>query len=410
MAWLIISILFLAQVTNYSDKAVVGIAAPVIMKEFGLSHEQYGLIGAAFFSLYAVSGLVVAFLVAPRLQPRKIMTIMLIVWSMVQLPIVLAASFPILLICRTLLGMGESAAAATGLNVAHEWFPNSRRNIPSAIVMSGMTIGAMASAPLLTAIMLGFGWRAAFFACAVLGGIVALLWLRFSADGPYAAPMPQRGQPIRLRSLLEVLLLLKDPNLWGVAMAGIAAYWVGAFQVTWLAPLLNALTSDPRQTGWFMSWIFGVQAVSTLGVSFVAQRMMLHGFGPRASRCWVIGLCLVTSGASFILLPLADPLWLKLALVTTAIGPLGVFPLFSAIISEVTPPAHRNAMMTMILAIVTVAGIPASVVTGHLIDASNGGWTSALVLHGVIALVAASICFFVINPERSAAAAAVSEA
>jgi MFS family permease len=102
---------------------------------------------------------------------------------------------------------------------------------------------------------------------------------------------------------------------------------------------------------------------------------------------------------------LADRLWLQLALLTLALGPLGpVFPLFSSIISDVTPPAHRNTMMTMILSIATFAGVPASMVTGHLIDASGAGWTSVLILHGAIGLVAACICFFVINPGRSLAA------
>ena len=151
--WAVVCVLFLVQMANWVDKSVVGFAATHIMDEFGLSNEEYGLLGGAFYSLYAVAGLVVAFFIAPRFKARHILIVLIICWSIVQMPVVLWATFPVLVVSRMLLGMGEGAATPTTLNAAHEWFPDKERAMPTAIITFGAVAGAMTAAPVLTAII-----------------------------------------------------------------------------------------------------------------------------------------------------------------------------------------------------------------------------------------------------------------
>jgi predicted MFS family arabinose efflux permease len=186
-AWLIVSMLFLVQVVNYADKTVVSLVAEEIMAEFGSSTAQHGVIVSSFFTLYAGTGLLVAFFAAPRFPPRHILTFLLITWTVVQLPIVIAASFWTLLICRTLLGAGEGAGTPTALNAFHEWFPSEYRNLRSAVILFGSTAGSMIAAPVLTALIASLGWRAAFLTCALFGVAVLAPWIAFGADGPHAA-------------------------------------------------------------------------------------------------------------------------------------------------------------------------------------------------------------------------------
>jgi len=58
-AWGMTTLLFFYMLVNFADKIVVGLAAVPIMKDMGLSPEQFGLLGSMFFSLYAVSAIVV---------------------------------------------------------------------------------------------------------------------------------------------------------------------------------------------------------------------------------------------------------------------------------------------------------------------------------------------------------------
>ena len=49
--WVIIFLLFLLTVISNADKAIVGFASVPIMKELGLSPEQWGVVGSVFFLL-----------------------------------------------------------------------------------------------------------------------------------------------------------------------------------------------------------------------------------------------------------------------------------------------------------------------------------------------------------------------
>ena len=46
--WLIVALLFLFMLTNFADKAVIGVAGVPIMQELGLSPRQFGLVGSSF--------------------------------------------------------------------------------------------------------------------------------------------------------------------------------------------------------------------------------------------------------------------------------------------------------------------------------------------------------------------------
>ena len=65
------TLLFFYMLVNFADKIVVGLAAVPIMKDLGLSPEQFGLLGSVFFSLYAVSAIVVG-IIADRVATKWI--------------------------------------------------------------------------------------------------------------------------------------------------------------------------------------------------------------------------------------------------------------------------------------------------------------------------------------------------
>src|SRR5882672_6099852 len=84
-AWGMTALLFLFMLINFADKVVVGLAAQPIMKDLGLTPEQFGLIGSSFFFLFAVSAVVVGF-ITNRVQTRRTLLVMAIIWSLVQFP------------------------------------------------------------------------------------------------------------------------------------------------------------------------------------------------------------------------------------------------------------------------------------------------------------------------------------
>ena len=400
--WLIVAVLFLVQMANWVDKTVVSLAANEIMAEFHLSTEEYGMIGGAFFSLYAITGLFVAFVMAPRFQARKILMVLLLCWSVVQIPVAIVASFPVLIVSRILLGMGEGAATPTTLNCAHEWFPDKARGMPSAVIIFGATAGAMIAAPALTAIIQDHGWRMAFLACAAFGMIVLTLWLLVSRPAPYAAAIANRDGRQAPAEPGMARRLWSDPTLIGVTIVGMMAYWITGFQVSWLAPYLMGLAGDPQRGAWILAIILGCQAASVIGLTFISQAMLNRGLSSRVARGGFMGLAMAVGGLCLSLIPFApSPTW-AIVLVGITMSVYGIAsPMYASIISEVTPVAERNRVMTVILSILTLAAIPSSIVTGYLIEAI--GWAEAVAMNGMAAFIGAAACFFLIDPARSKA-------
>src|ERR1700684_1101903 len=83
--WVIVGSLFLFMLINFADKAVLGLVAIPMMQDMGLSHEQFGLVGSAFFLLFSLSGIVLGF-IADRVSMKWLLAALALTWACAQLP------------------------------------------------------------------------------------------------------------------------------------------------------------------------------------------------------------------------------------------------------------------------------------------------------------------------------------
>lgn len=402
--WLIVLLLFLVQVANSADKSVLGLAAKPMMQELGLDIEQYGFLASSFYSLFAVGGLLVAFFVAPRVRPRHILAGLLLIWSVSQLPIVFAASFTTVLACRVLLGMGEGAGTPTALTCCHEWFANQDRNMPSALVMFGTSAGFLLAAPTLSYTIQLFGWRAAFFACSLLGVAILALWLMLSADGPFKATGSRADEPSTTHRPISQRAIWTDPSVIGICLLGFATYWLTGFAISWLAPLITlGLGFALVDAGWVLSVIYASHAVLLLSISFYSQKLLQAGYPSRRARGFIMGICMTASGIAFVAAAMVSDNSIKLIAITLATGlPGPIYPLLASMISEIAPGAHRNRLLSLILAGITTAGMLSPALAGWLISGNTvSGWSHALLLQAGVAVIGGLVAFAMLHPERS---------
>lgn len=90
-AWMVTSLLVVFQIINFADKAVLGLVADSAIKELGLTAGQFGLIGSAFFFLFAIAAVAVGFL-AGKVSTRWILLTMGISWAVLQFPMLFGAA------------------------------------------------------------------------------------------------------------------------------------------------------------------------------------------------------------------------------------------------------------------------------------------------------------------------------
>lgn len=152
-ARIVVALLFIFMVINFADKAVIGIAAVLIMQELQLGPRQFGLVGSSFFLRFAVSSVATGFLVN-RVQTRWVLLAMGFIWALSQFPMIGSVGFETLAACRIALGAGEGPTTPVALHSAYTWFPNERRTLPTAVIVQGGAIGGMVALPLLNWIIL----------------------------------------------------------------------------------------------------------------------------------------------------------------------------------------------------------------------------------------------------------------
>ena len=180
-----IAILILSGIVNYLDRATLAVANPLIREDLGLNVAGMGLLLSAFLWSYAFSQLPAGAMV-DRFGPRRMLTIGLTVWSLAQAVAGLVTNFGMFIIARVALGVGESPQFTSAVRVVRDWHNVRERALPIGIVNTSPFIGQAIAPPLLTALMLTFGWRWMFVFMGMVGLVVARhLVRRFSRATPY---------------------------------------------------------------------------------------------------------------------------------------------------------------------------------------------------------------------------------
>jgi MFS family permease len=200
----------------------------------------------SFWSItYACFQIPVGFML-DRLGPRYLVGLALVAWSAAQAAGGLASSYTQLMWARVALGASESPAFPGAVRVTSDWFHVKERGKPTGVYNSGGSIGPAIAPPLLTALMLGFGWRTMFVTMGVAGLVGSLVWFLVyrdpaktvlaPEDEAYLAENRAAEAPVALRNWGR---LFKFRSMWGL-MGGAfcTGYAVWMYQ-TWLPEYLE---------------------------------------------------------------------------------------------------------------------------------------------------------------------------
>src|SRR3954471_4817084 len=157
---------------NYVDRGAIGIAAPLMKGELGLSEETYGVAFSAFFWIYAPVQFFAGWL-CDRFSVYKLMAGGILLWAGSTFLIGFAGGFASLLVLRIMLGVGESISFPGSSKIIARHVAPERRGSANAMVAAGLALGP-AVGTLAGGLILGqWGWRAIFLTF----GIATLIWL-----------------------------------------------------------------------------------------------------------------------------------------------------------------------------------------------------------------------------------------
>ena len=369
-AWTLTTALFFFMLINFADKTVVGLAAVPIMRDLNLTPRQFGLLGSSFFFLFSISAVGVGFL-ANHVPTRWLILVLALSWSLVQFPMIAPVGFATLVVCRILLGVGEGPAFPVSIHAAYKWFPDEKRTLPTAVIAQGSAFGVIVALPAVNWTIVHYSWHWAFGALGVVGLLWAAVWLYIGKEGPLTdqsvITRRPRDEPIPYKDLLLT------PTFVGCCLACFGAYWALSLGLTWFTPfVVSGLGYSQASAGWLstLPWVMGAAVVLSTG--WVSQALMAAGVSSRVARGVLGSAPLVLGGLIVLMVPYAESAAWKIALLVIGGGLTGsIYVVCPAMLSEFTPVSQRAAVIAILGAIYTVAGIIAPAVNGTVIESAS---------------------------------------
>ena len=237
-----------AMILNYLSRSILGVAAPEIMSEQGMTTEEYSWVTGAFqlgIMLQPVAGYILD-VIGHKLG----LALFVGAWSLLTMAHGLATGWLGFAGLRGALGMVEGAGQPAGMKVVAEWFPARERGLAGGIYNIGASFGAVLAPPLVAWAIYNGDWRIAFYITGALGLIWVIPWLFWYAppDKHRAISEKERthildGQEPDLKAKIKrpvLRKLLRRRELWAIAAArfladpvwGMLSLWMPIYLVT----------------------------------------------------------------------------------------------------------------------------------------------------------------------------------
>ncbi|MDQ0826209.1 ACS family D-galactonate transporter-like MFS transporter [Arthrobacter sp. B2I5] len=405
------SVLFLMML-SWADKAVLGIAAVPIMKQLGITPEQFGLVGSAMFLTFGVAQIVAA-PIANKISSKWILLVLCLLWSVAQVPILLFASLPALWASRLLLGAGEGPLAPVLMHGIYKWFPEKKGATPAALASSGVTLGIVAFAPVLAWVIGQFGWQTAFALLAIVGLVWSIFWLIAGKEGPYTSRKAEQEidgtgseeAPAVTETKVRYWRTILSPSWIFAVLASFFGYWTFTLAMSWgPAYFQNVLGFTGQQSGAMIALPAAWGTIATVGLSALTQRLHLKGVPTRKARGWVLGSAGTFAGACLVAATLTTSPVLSIALMVFGFGTApALFAITYLVVAELTTIAQRGANLSIANAVLTTGGVFAPAVSGFLIGGAATpaeGYRAAFALAGALLLTFGVLALVFVNQQR----------
>ena len=359
---------------NFIDRQIVGILAPFIQEDLGLSNTQLGLlIGFAFALFYTVIAIPIAWL-ADRYNRVNILSIALATWSGFTALTGMATNFWQIGLARMGVGIGEAGGSPPSHSIISDMYPKEERAGALGVYAMGIPFGIMA-AYFATASLMGSGgdvdWRRIFIFLGLTGiALAGIVRLTLKEPSRGAMELDDDVQIAKLPFIESLRSLLKIPAWWamcfGIAFGSFVSYASSAFQTKFLIAL------DPSFDFKTMVILLGIMNGTTYaGGAFFGARLA-DKWGAKNLRAygWLPAI------AMSVTLPLGVwSYWVQsveanLILSTIYLLFIGIYLVPSCAIAQTLAPINMRAMSTalffFILNMVALGGGPTF--AGWLID------------------------------------------
>ncbi len=261
--YLLVAGTFSLTLLLYVDRICISVAKDSISEDLNLSNAEMGWVMSAFALGYALlqtpSGML-----ADRLGPRKVLTVIVALWSFFTTLTAYAWNFVSLLVIRLLFGAGEAGAFPGISSAVYSWIPLKERGLITGINFSGSRLGAAFALPVLSVLIACVGWKSTFFLLGAIGVVWSVAWFWLFRDKPEDHPgvteaekkyiIENRQPTAKGKTKISLRQLFVNRNMWLAMVQYFCSNFTFFFALTWLYPHLKSTYQiDSLAAGWYAS-------------------------------------------------------------------------------------------------------------------------------------------------------------
>jgi ACS family glucarate transporter-like MFS transporter len=386
--WGILALLFTISAVTYMDRVNISVTARQMMPAYGLTDQDMGYVFSAFVFGYALCQIPGGRL-GDRWGARVVLACALVWWSLCTVLTAVVATLPVaglvgtvgaLVIARFLLGVGESVALPNFNRAVADWMPPGRRGLGIGIAIGGIGVGAAITPPLASWVMVNYRWQSVFYLSALIGLMVAILWVFCSQDrrNGGVAKAQTTSAPIPWRRIL------RSRSLWWLVASYACLGYVAYIYMSWFyLYLVNVRGIDLLRGGWLAAGPFLAILLFCPFGGWMTDKLV-PTVGLRKARLSIGMLGMALAGGL-----IAIGAWVEsqtMAIVCLSLGAGWLYFTVGAYWSVTTDlsKTHAGTLSGVMNTGANVGGVISPSLTPWLAD--HWGWTASLLVAAGIAL------------------------
>lgn len=275
--WGILVLLTLGWMIAFIDRGTISgaLADKTFVHQFALTHVERGWLASAIFWSYALVQLPMGWVV-DRYGVKWPYSICFALWCLASAATGLVETLSTLVLLRLVLGVTEAVVIPASYRYIANHFHESQKGTATGIFSIGGKLGPALGAPIATALIVAYSWKAMFIVTGVVGLLWLLPWLGMAKnDFPtreQLATARQRAATVPLRNLL------RSPVVWGgILMTFCSSYFI-FYSATWMPAYLVEQRHLPLvQSGALTFVSFLLTAGVAVASGWAADRLAARG-------------------------------------------------------------------------------------------------------------------------------------
>ncbi len=412
--WFILFLICIITFINYLDRANISVAAPFISADMGFDAAKMGLIFSAMSWSYTCVQIPCGW-VLERLGPKLVYGIALLGWSTFTGTMSLTYNFASIICCRLGLGVFEAPAFPANGRIVTAWFPSKERGLAIGAYTGAEYVGLALCTPILTWLLVNFGWKSIFLATGIVGIVFTFFWFTHYNDPSKSKEVNQAeidlikeggglSDTVAERNKVtwsQMKYLFKSRQLWGMYIGGFAITSILFFFMTWFP---SYLVTEKHMTILKMGIYGAMPYLAAIAGVLVAGRwsdwMISKGYGMGISRKLPVILGLLLS-AVIMAANYTDNIGIVITFMCIAFFGQGMASAISwALLSEIMPRQLVGLCGSVYNFVANMGGALSPAIVGYLI-ATTGSYASALIFVSAMGVLGAFSYIFIIgNPKR----------